>query len=316
MRVYSIYLKFKGKFGYALFLLGLVFVMYLSQDIWPSLITAVASANMPLFLLSIGIGIFCNFVMAVCFNRLLAKQGVEISDRLAVKICFIGQIAKYVPGKIWGMVYQASHLPGLAGFRGVVLANIEMMMLSLGMTLLVAVGLFASFVDWRISVLVLLLGLVGFLFFYKRNFMGLLIKILPDRWSNAPSDCSKQSYHPRNVDGAIFYVIYCSAYISSYFLLLYSAFSMSAMDIIMVTALMAASWVGAALTLIVPAGMGVRELLFILAGEIVLPDIPSEDLIAIAVIVRGWQILQELTGVSLTLGAGIAEKVCRVWSKS
>ncbi|NIB40031.1 hypothetical protein HBA55_10560 [Pseudomaricurvus alkylphenolicus] len=299
MSIFTQYNKFKGKFGYSLFLIGLGFLVLLSRDSWTTLTTSLHRADVSIFVGSVLVGVLGNFTLAIYFNRLLRKYGVEIGDRLAIKMYVVGQIAKYIPGKIWGVVYQSSHLPDTKGVKGIVVANIELMLVSLGMTLVIAASLFSSGVNLPLSVFIVVIGLMAFLYLYSLDLVSISARFLPRRWQQLLTSDSHQTFETSLKEGSVFFSLFFLSYTMSNILMLKAIFGLDIGEASVYTALLALSWVAAALTLVVPAGMGVRELIFIGGAGWVLPEIPADVLISVAVLVRGWQVLQELVCVAL-----------------
>ena len=71
------------------------------------------------------------------------------------------------------------------------------------------------------------------------------------------------------------------------------------MEALTYVAFLGLSWVAGALTLIAPAGIGVREFVFILLAQTMEENVDLEVLAAIAIVARCWLIVQELIGVIL-----------------
>jgi len=59
-------------------------------------------------------------VWALFWRRLLASQGVEISRAAAVRVYFVSQFGKYVPGKVWVLLLRVGLLRGTGASRAVV----------------------------------------------------------------------------------------------------------------------------------------------------------------------------------------------------
>jgi len=295
------YSKYKGVARSSLLIIGVLFVLILAKESWSEISGLVKHVNVGKFLFSVIIGIVGNLAMAIYFNRLIGKHGVNISDRLAVKMYMVGQIAKYIPGKIWGMAYQASHVTGMAGAAGVVLANMEMMLSVMFMTSIVALILLCSLAMKYLAALLALLGMCGFLFLYKTNFVNHVLKLLSRKFKALTVFEEVEKRQTGFVEGTIFYLIFCTVYVLSNVLMLDAVFHFSFSESATYIALLSVAWIGGVFAFIVPAGMGVREVLFVAASSYMLPEYSVEILASIAIFSRLWQIIQEFTGMSLSL---------------
>ncbi|NKB38877.1 MAG: hypothetical protein GKR93_17225 [Gammaproteobacteria bacterium] len=279
-----------------LFLAGLLFVFSLVWKSWEEIRNLLESVKPMLFILSILVGLFGTLTVSVFFNRLLAKNGVILSDRLAVKIYLVGQIAKYIPGKIWGIAYQISHVAGAKAATGVVLANMENMFIVIYMTSLTALILLSIFVEYFYTLGIVVLGIAGFLFIYRTGIILRIVKLLlqvigQQNFAPEAGECKKPGY----IEGFVFCLVFCSAYAFSYILMLEAVFDHTYSEAFIYIALLSVAWIGGVLTILVPAGMGVRELIFVAFASQVIPEQSMESVVFIAVVTRFWQLIQELT---------------------
>ncbi len=295
------YSRHKGMIRAILFIAGLLFVLMMAKESWANIAGLLDQLRPVEFLLSVFIAVFGNVVSALLFNRLLGKHGVSVPDALAIKMHLVGQVAKYIPGKIWGMAYQISHVVGVAGAKGVVLANLEMMLGVIWMTGIVAAVLLCLFVSKLAALLILLLGMLGFLLLYRKNIVNQVVRFLPGRLKSIELLKETAGRPTTLFAGSLFYLIFCSVYVFSYALMLESVFGFPFDEAVVYIALLAAAWIGGVFAFIVPAGMGVRELIFVSVSSYALPQHSIEVLISIAVLARFWQIFQDLIGVSLLL---------------
>jgi len=299
MSLLRMYSKYKRAVRAALLLVGLLFVLILLKESWHEISSLIGQVKQGEFIFSVIVGVLGNVIIALLFNRLLGKHGVKISNLLALKMYMIGQIAKYIPGKIWGVAYQVSHVAGISGARGVMLANMEIMAGVMFMTSVVAVILLCFFVSKLLSFIFVLFGMAGFVFLYKTNIVNSVARVLSDRFKVieflADEECEPTSYSA----GAAFYLIFCFLYVFSYVLMLDAVFGFSLQESMIYIALLSIAWIGGVLVFIVPLGIGVRELLFVVTSSYVIPEHSVEMLLAIAIISRFSQMIQEIAGVCL-----------------
>ncbi|WP_405612548.1 hypothetical protein OG292_11600 [Streptomyces sp. NBC_01511] len=90
----------------------------------------------PLLLASVAANIV-GLVLAVHAWRVLIPGRHEIRGLLAAKIYFLGQLSKYVPGRVWGVITHVAH-GRIAGVPGAQMTSAYL--LSLGLTILTGVG--------------------------------------------------------------------------------------------------------------------------------------------------------------------------------
>ena len=90
---------------------------------------------------------------------------------------------------------------------------------------------------------------------------------------------------------------YCMIWLTgvlAYYLLLHAVFSFSLGDVVAYIGYLVLAWVAGVFMFLAPAGMGVRELVFIAFGSYMDAGVSVDTLVAIAVISRFWQVSQEL----------------------
>ena len=295
MSTLTFYQNHKEIIRRVLFIAGLLFVFVLVLESWGEIERLLRSVKPLEFTLSVVTGLLGTLTISVFFNRLLGKNGVVLSDRLAIKIYLVGQIAKYIPGKIWGIAYQISHVAGARAATGVVLANMENMFIVIYMTSMTAFVLVSLQLETIFTLASVIGGLVVFLLLYRTrlvlNIVHLVLKTIGQQdFVPVSSECIK----PGPVEGVLFCVIFCSTYALSYILMLDAVFNFPPEQAYVYIVLLSIAWIGGVLTIIVPAGMGVRELIFVSFTSQLIPDQSMESIVSIAVVTRAWQLLQEL----------------------
>lgn len=245
---------------------------------------------------SLALALVTHAVAGQVLGRLLAKHGEPVPARLASAMFFYSQVAKYVPGKVWGLVYQAATLrASLPGFRVVFFANVDQMAMAMAANVAVAVALvLAGMPGW--SLLAALVGLVVVVGVYRSALVAIASAPLR-RLLRMPAGAGAT-----RVDGAgtawtaLYYLAMWVAYVPACFLLLDAALGLGPARAAPVIAFMCLAWVTGALAFVVPAGIGVREVVFVwLFQHSGVPG--SLELIgAVAVLFRFWQVLQDALG--------------------
>ena len=280
--------------------LGLIFIFSLLWKSWDEIKGIFLQMDHLVFVLSILAGVPGIVVTAFLFNSFLAKHGIAITDKKAVHIHIVSQIAKYIPGKIWAIVYQASHIKGVPETAGVVMANMELMIAVMYMTSVIALVVLCAQSSLVIASLLLALGALGFVFLCRtsalkktaRAALKLVGKedIYLDPLEDAKLDASR---------GLVIFFLFTLIYIVSYVLMLNAVFALAVHESLVIIALLSIAWIGGVLSLVFPAGVGIRELLFILFSTQINLDYSFEVLVSIALVTRLWQVLQEVTALAL-----------------
>lgn len=191
------------------------------------------------------------------------------------------QVVRYLPGKVWGVVYQASRLSDLGAGR-IVTANLMQML----HTNLVAVGVIAGVLGsmvleraWPLAALVL--GLLVVEVLHRRPRLERMIVALVTR-SQGRAEPQAAVVSPRPVRATTILALEWVAYYAMWWTLL-APVGWSEM-------LVPSTWYAAAsllaiLAFVVPGGIGVREALFVsLAGGGFAPGAAS--LVALAAAMR------------------------------
>ena len=280
--------------------LGLVFIASLLWKSWEEVYQIVAQMNYVIFCLSVFAGIPGIVVTAFLFNSFLAKYDISIPDVKAIQIFVVSQIAKYIPGKIWGLIYQASHIQGFPATAGVIMANTELMFAVMFMTSIAAIIVLAAQFSLALSILILIIGGVAFVLLCRTSAFIWLARFAL-RVLNKQGDYgqSNQQANIESLRGLLIYVLFTAIYIGSYLLMLQAVFDIGMFDSLILIALLSIAWIGGVLSLVFPAGVGIREFLFIFFSVQVELDYSFELLVSIALVTRFWQVLQEVSALAL-----------------
>ena len=297
--LFELYKNNKRAVRFVLFSLGLGFVVFLIFQSRNEIHDVIARIKTVEFLAAILVGVVGNFVLAILFGSLLRKHGVDMSYSAATKIHMRAQIAKYIPGKIWSIAYQISHVKGAKAATGILVSNLELMIFSLFITGIIAIMCFCFVRSLAFSGAVFVLGLLVFSMLHKTSFLQKITFRMASKYLKDEMPDNLGNSDVNDFLGVACYSLFCIVYIGSFLLLLKSAFDLSLYESYIYIAILSLSWLGGVLAFVVPLGMGVREFLFVMfSGYLSNPE-PFEILLSIALLARVAQILQELLGVVL-----------------
>ena len=286
----------KQAFSIALLISGLGFILVLILRNWDRIEGLLRMTNWHLFFWSAILGIAATTLTSVLFRYLLVKYGLVLSLKKAHKLFFYGQIAKYVPGKVWGIVYQTSSVDRQGTALPITVANIDLMIISIVANLAIALTIISMDFETYIAVAVFLVGLAATGLVACSCFVGNAIdwslsKIRVDYVGKYGRKC-RPSFSFLAI--AAYYCLFCITGLLAYYLMIHAVFGFSVKEVLTFAAYLILAWVAGVFAFVVPAGVGVREVLFIAFGAYMVPTVPMEILVTIAVISRLWQILQEI----------------------
>ncbi|MEP7155328.1 MAG: hypothetical protein ABI905_06115 [Betaproteobacteria bacterium] len=280
-----------------LFIASLIYLLYLLNQSRDAIL-AIQSPSWLALIASLLLGLLGTLVAALAFFGLLKKYAISTTLREAFKAYLVSQVAKYIPGKIWALAYQALSLG--AAFRDgakLVGVNIEISLLAvIGTSMLVVGALWWTsgnpvyLAAFALSALVL--ALVP-----RSQFLRKLIS----RFGG--SKLPQRDGHDANRFSLVGITMAVAGFIYHGLALPLAAFAVfgcSLQDSFLLGALSAAGWVVGTLSLVFPAGIGIRELVMVSLGYG--SGLFSAELVAaFAVLSRIWMILIDVAGALLSL---------------
>lgn len=275
---------------------GIGFIVVLAGRSWSQIATYLMSANWILLALSCVAGIASMVVTSVFFYYLLEKHALNLSMGDVHRLFFYGQIAKYVPGKVWGILYQTASVNQKGAAHSITAANFDLMLISIISNLFLGIALVASGVSIPLAIIIFLLGLYVTVVVSRSMLAGKLIDwtmrklgkqgVAEHGENNSPTD--------RVMPVILYYSMICVTGVLAYYLMMFSVFSFSFSDVVAYIGYLILAWVAGVFIFLAPAGMGVRELVFISFGAFMDSGISVDMLAIIAVVSRFWQVFQEL----------------------
>jgi hypothetical protein len=144
-----------------LFLFGIGFIVLLLWRSRETLAQTLPAVNWIIFLLSVGIAVGLNFLIAFLYQKLIHKYGINIEYGLACRIHIYTQVAKYIPGKVWALWYQSIHLNATHATATVLFANLDLTLILITLVSGIAAMLLLFNLDIGIAILVILLAILG-----------------------------------------------------------------------------------------------------------------------------------------------------------
>lgn len=243
--------------------------------------------------------LFNYFFAAFVWSQVLRKIGARLNYTLSMAIWFVSLLGRYLPGRVWGMVgriylCEKEGVPKSESGISVILEQTYVLMTGILVFLL-------SLVFWKdrsnlgnITSIYFVFPAV-LIFLHPRPLTAVLNPIL--KWMKRSPIAIRVSF--RNlIKIFLFYLIYWAFFGASFLLFIDSIYHIEFSKIIIITGIFAISFVLGFISIIVPAGLGVREgvLTYLLSSYM-----PMTMAIIVSLLSRVWIIVVELLGLSLIL---------------
>ncbi|MFI7643014.1 lysylphosphatidylglycerol synthase domain-containing protein [Nonomuraea sp. NPDC049400] len=278
----------------ALALVALGFLGYGLAKNWDETIGAVAAMSPWAVLGAFAAVLLGQFFMLVAWREILAGLGTQVSLRIAGRIMFVGQLGKYIPGGVWAyaamMDLGRDHgSPPRRTFATISLG----LVINLGVAIMIAAATLSQLEAVRRAwYLVLLVPVIVVCLHPKVLTWGLNLALRIARKEPLESVLSSRTVYVAAAWTALGWFVYG----------LHIWLIAGRWDLYLVaTGAYAFAWATGILTVVVPAGVGVRE------GALVLvlgPVIGAPAALAVAIVSRLAFTLADATaaGVSFVLG--------------
>lgn len=212
------------------------------------------------------------------------------------------QIVRYLPGKIWGLVYQSQQLKGKASGSIVILANFFQML----NTNLLAVGIIFAVVAgqlygelWLYLLLVCVVGITELLHLFP-YYQMLIFKALARFSKQFNQSLPSQPLRTFPIRGTLVLLLEWLFFFLVFYFLFHHSYTWS--EVLLVAVWYASASLIAILAIVVPAGLVVREAIFI-AGSSMLP-VDSSAFVAVAAVLRLILLVAEFLVIPIGSGLG------------
>lgn len=280
------FLKNRRKFfSVVVFLLATLYLFYVSIPGYKPamvLLQKISITNLVLALVSAVVMLLLKAIYHLLLMRQLTLKHYHFSD--IVPSYLQSQIVRYLPGKIWGLVYQSQQLKGQASGSIVILVNLFQLLntnlLSVGVIFAVIVGQLYGILWLSLALIffVLLTELLHCLPYYQMLVVKILTKFLKRFKQSLPG----QSLRALPMRGTLILLLEWVCFFLVFYLLFHHSYTSS--EVLLVAVWYASASLIAILAIVIPAGLVVREAIFI-AGSSLLP-VDNSAFVAVAAILR------------------------------
>lgn len=289
-----------------LLLAGLIFLVLFIIQHWEESSRLFSQLNGWFFALSILIALGDNLVSSRIFYWLIRKHDLEAAYRVVGEMFFFGQLAKYIPGRFWGFLYQTTYFKKTTALKSLFMVNMELTGVTIWRNICVGVSLVLFSISSVSIVVPLLLGVAGFYYLVKTHWLRAFTRFLTRKRTS--DDAYNQARRritiynsPTLLKTTGAFSLTLSLYLLANFLLLVGAFDFPVTDSILFIAFFSFAWIAGVVAFVLPAGIGVRELVFVFLASMLGSNYSLETLATIAIIYRFWQVFHEIGAVGLGL---------------
>ena len=279
-----------------LFLIGIVFFVGLTIRSWDETKNFLENIKWIPFFLSVLIGILDQVVASLFFQQLLKKYGMAVPYQAVGKMYFYGQMSKYIPGRFWAVLYQRSFVEMSGATVSLFFANVELLISFMIRNTIIGFSLILISIQMVFALIVYFVGAFGFVFVGRTDWVVRGLQWIGERLKRQIGSADRISFQPHYTLLFLYYIFATITFLSSNILMMYAAFGLKPADSFLYIAFLGIAWVIGALTIVVPAGFGVREIVFVGLANLAGVDASVEVLTSIAVVYRFWLVLQEIGG--------------------
>lgn len=227
-----------------------------------------------------------------------AFRDERMSVRSLLPVYLQAQIVRYLPGRVWGVVYQAHRMASVHRPGEVVVANVWQMV----MTNLLAVGVVGSTIlAFHYSHAWLLLVLPFLLFvelLHRRPAVVTRVMAWLRRWLPGSILSGEETLRPMPFRGTCLLVVEWMLYLLAFAALLYGRTGLA--DSMLIGTWYAGATLLSLIAFVVPAGIAVREAIFVAA-----PTLAGADPALLAVIAALARLVFVAAEVGVALVAGL-----------
>jgi hypothetical protein len=249
------------------------------------------------FLAALIIGVAANAVIGTLFSDLVAKLAPAVPSRRRLASYYLSQLAKYIPGRVAALLIQSATLNTRRSMTITLVTNIELMAIAAWGCTAAAIACALLSSNPALAVIVGGIGALVAVWLIRidwRPAMRLGWRITGRTFDGDSVAVSERPPLLRALFLALGSIVLPAA---TMFVLLAYGFPYGNERALSLTSALLLSWVGGSLAVIFPAGIGIREFLFIGIGHLIAPAPPAEQMAAIALLSRLLQVLTDLVGV-------------------
>ncbi len=231
-----------------------------------------------------------NVVVWLVFH---ASAGAGRDYLLTCRMHFGGQVAKYVPGKIWAIVYQGTLKPDAMRMGHIVQGNIVVTALAVLSVVVASVALLLQQWSLPATAVLLVAGAGAAAYLMGSDHLYRIVQ----RISRVSRRTELTEHVPESgltlASRVVAYFALLTTYVLTNVFLLYAFYDFELAEVLRLSAYLGIAWIAGVVVAVTPSGLGVREAAFVGIGYLT-GENSFEVFASIAVVARAIQILQDL----------------------
>jgi len=247
--------------------------------------------------LSVVLALAANVILAVWYRGFLDKNGTQASFGMVFGVFLLGNISKYVPGKIASFIHQYMLFGSEVPLSVVTIVNLELLMLTIGITTLVSFALMSVGYSMLLMLPAVLLIYLYSVWMKRQSVLLWIMK----RFGSAGNWMPNRKEIRTELRWGFAGVGFALVYVLAHALILSQMVATDMTDLLLLVGLFGLSWIIGTLAIVFPGGIGIREFSFLALGSAFSGTAAIPDLAGIAIALRVWQVLYELTGALIGL---------------
>lgn len=285
-----------------LFIIGLFFFIALIVRSWPEIQDILQTLNWSLFLFSAIIALLDNVLFSFLFQNLLTKYNFNIDYPRIGQMYFYGQMAKYIPGQLWAVLYHATFLQRRGATSAMLFANLDLMAAVILRNIAIALAIILFYRQAWFAVIIFIMGSFSFWYLSKSCWIARIFQFATGYFKAFAGYISPCETCSKNRNIWLVAISTWVTYLTANFLVMKAAFNFPIEQSALYIAYLSLAWVVGVIAIAIPAGIGIREIVFIFLAQSMGQGqaLSVEMLAAIAIVFRFWHILLEFGGLGFS----------------
>lgn len=278
--------------SWALVLAGVAWMVTAVVREWPAVAAQLTPESLAWIALSLALGVLAVGQEGVAYTVLLRVYAPgRVNGAAAFRLFTAAQMVRHVPGRFWGVVYQVGEVRAQLPPAAMVRVNLDLTALVLGYGVLVPL----SVLLWRQAggvwgAAALAAGVVALALLLRFDGVSALLR-LAERLPGRAGRAARSAQPPAPYAGRT--ILLLSGIFLLHWLLYLLAWQaigrgfpeLAGQDMLLLCATYSLAWVVGFVSMVTPAGLGVREAAFVLLSR---PLFPDADLAFLAAYLRIW----------------------------
>jgi hypothetical protein len=247
------------------------------------------------FLAALATGVAANAAVSTLFGDLVGKLSSAIPFRRRLAAYYFSQLAKYIPGRIAALLVQSATLDVPRAMTVTIVTSIELLAIGVWTCTIAALACAILTTSIALAAGIAAFGALVSAWLIRIDWRPVLRLAWRAVGRTLHVDSIGVSRRPSFLRSLVLGILSILLPAASMFVLVAYGLRYGGDQGLALTAALLLSWVGGSLAVVFPAGIGIRELLFMGIGHVV-ATVPAGEMAAIALLSRLVQVLVDLVG--------------------